>query len=81
MNFCGVYIRSSVSWGYDDKRPAAYNIFPAPAELPFPHLECQIMPGLASPHDCALFGRECTPENAVGVCMESSEGTCKILKG
>ena len=42
MNFCGVYIRPSVSWGYDDKRPAAYNIFPAPAELLFPHLECQI---------------------------------------
>jgi hypothetical protein len=28
--------------GYDDKRPAAYNILPAPAELPLRYLECQI---------------------------------------
>jgi hydrogenase expression/formation protein HypD len=37
-----------------------------------------IMSGLASPHDCRLFGQECTPENPVGACMVSSEGTCKI---
>jgi hydrogenase expression/formation protein HypD len=37
-----------------------------------------IMSGLASPADCRLFGRECTPERPVGACMVSSEGTCKI---
>jgi len=37
-----------------------------------------IMAGIASPHDCRLFGRECLPENPVGACMVSSEGTCKI---
>ncbi|MGE3276455.1 MAG: hydrogenase formation protein HypD [Vicinamibacterales bacterium] len=37
-----------------------------------------IMAGLATPHDCPLFGRECVPENPVGACMVSSEGTCKI---
>ena len=37
-----------------------------------------IMAGIASPHDCALFGKACTPDAPVGACMVSSEGTCKI---
>jgi hydrogenase expression/formation protein HypD len=37
-----------------------------------------IMAGLKSPHDCALFGRECVPDTPVGACMVSSEGTCRI---
>jgi hydrogenase expression/formation protein HypD len=37
-----------------------------------------IMAGIAAPSDCALFGKECTPEHPVGACMVSSEGTCKI---
>jgi hydrogenase expression/formation protein HypD len=37
-----------------------------------------IMSGIASPDDCTLFGRECVPDNPVGACMVSSEGTCKI---
>jgi len=37
-----------------------------------------IMLGLASPHDCALFGKACVPEAPVGACMVSSEGTCRI---
>ena len=37
-----------------------------------------IMSGLATPMDCALFGKQCDPENPVGACMVSSEGTCKI---
>jgi len=37
-----------------------------------------IMAGRANPTDCDMFGEECTPENPVGACMVSSEGTCKI---
>jgi hydrogenase expression/formation protein HypD len=37
-----------------------------------------IMMGLATPHDCALFGKACAPESPVGACMVSSEGTCRI---
>ena len=37
-----------------------------------------IMAGIASPRDCRLFGKECSPQNPVGACMVSSEGTCKI---
>ncbi|HVV82463.1 MAG TPA: hydrogenase formation protein HypD [Kofleriaceae bacterium] len=43
--------------------------------------QCQcgdIMAGIASPHDCRLFGKECTPDTPVGACMVSAEGTCKI---
>jgi hydrogenase expression/formation protein HypD len=43
--------------------------------------QCQcgdIMAGIASPHDCALYGRECTPDAPVGACMVSAEGTCRI---
>jgi len=50
----------------------------APAAL-VAQCECgDIMAGIASPHDCSLFGRECTPDNPVGACMVSAEGTCKI---
>jgi hydrogenase expression/formation protein HypD len=37
-----------------------------------------IMSGIASPSDCVLFGKECVPDSAVGACMVSSEGTCRI---
>jgi hydrogenase expression/formation protein HypD len=37
-----------------------------------------IMAGIKSPTDCALFGKECVPHAPVGACMVSSEGTCKI---
>ncbi len=36
----------------------------------------EILCGRKSPSDCSLFGTTCTPENPVGPCMVSSEGTC-----
>ena len=35
-----------------------------------------ILLGKAAPADCALFGGACTPSDAVGPCMVSSEGAC-----
>jgi hydrogenase expression/formation protein HypD len=35
-----------------------------------------VLKGIKIPSDCALFGRACTPENPVGACMVSSEGSC-----
>jgi len=35
-----------------------------------------ILTGAKTPDRCGLFGRECTPEDPVGPCMVSSEGTC-----
>jgi hydrogenase expression/formation protein HypD len=37
-----------------------------------------IMSGLKTPAGCALFGAECVPDNPIGACMVSSEGTCRI---
>ena len=36
----------------------------------------EVLQGLKRPSDCALFDRKCTPEDPVGPCMVSSEGTC-----
>lgn len=36
----------------------------------------EVMRGVSRPVDCALFGTACTPENPVGACMVSSEGSC-----
>ena len=38
----------------------------------------ELLRGLASPHDCLLFGQACTPETPVGPCMVSIEGSCNI---
>jgi hydrogenase expression/formation protein HypD len=37
-----------------------------------------IMAGIKSPTDCALYGKQCVPDAPVGACMVSSEGTCRI---
>jgi hydrogenase expression/formation protein HypD len=35
-----------------------------------------VLRGAIAPAACPLFGRACTPENPVGPCMVSSEGSC-----
>ena len=35
-----------------------------------------VLRGITEPEDCPLFGSYCTPENPVGPCMVSSEGSC-----
>ena len=36
----------------------------------------EVLRGLISPLDCPLFGKKCTPQDPVGACMVSSEGSC-----
>ena len=36
----------------------------------------QVLQGLARPTDCKLFAKVCTPEEPVGACMVSGEGSC-----
>jgi len=50
-----------------------------------PHISepegCQcgfVMRGIKTPLDCHLYGKICTPENPVGACMVSAEGSCSI---
>jgi len=48
-------------------------------EAPVEHKGClcgEILKGKVRPHDCPLFKTVCTPEDPVGACMVSSEGTC-----
>ena len=43
------------------------------------HKQCEcgaILRGVKRPTDCKLFGTVCTPENPMGSCMVSSEGSC-----
>ncbi|MDF2566759.1 MAG: hydrogenase expression/formation protein HypD [Oscillospiraceae bacterium] len=35
-----------------------------------------VITGKISPHECALFGKACTPQNPQGACMVSEEGSC-----
>lgn len=69
----GLAIRDSYA-SYDAERKL-------PAELPIPreHAGCacgDILKGKISPFDCPLFATSCTPEDPIGACMVSSEGTC-----
>jgi hydrogenase expression/formation protein HypD len=50
----------------------------APAGLAQQCICGDIMAGINSPAGCALYGKQCTPENPVGACMVSTEGTCRI---
>jgi hydrogenase expression/formation protein HypD len=38
----------------------------------------KVLRGLNKPNDCKLFKTACTPDNPVGACMVSDEGTCSI---
>ena len=47
-----------------------------PADDP-PGCRCaEVLLGELRPRECSLFGQLCTPEDPVGPCMVSSEGTC-----
>ena len=65
-------------------RPA-YARFDAERKFAIPDLRvadpqaCQcgeVLKGALKPHDCQLFGAECTPETPMGALMVSSEGAC-----
>jgi len=52
---------------------------PVDVEEPKEHAGClcgEILKGKVAPKQCPLFRKACTPENPVGACMVSSEGTC-----
>ncbi len=52
---------------------------PVQVEEPMEHTGClcgEILKGKVTPKQCPLFRTLCTPEDPVGACMVSSEGTC-----
>jgi len=38
----------------------------------------ELLRGLATPEECILFGKKCTPDTPIGPCMVSREGSCNI---
>lgn len=36
----------------------------------------EILRGVKFPYECKLYGKACTPENPIGPCMVSTEGSC-----
>jgi len=61
---------------------AYYNaVVRLPVTLPEPKeikgCQCgEVLRGVTLPFECKLFGKGCTPENPIGPCMVSSEGSC-----
>ncbi|MHC9539028.1 MAG: hydrogenase formation protein HypD [Vulcanimicrobiota bacterium] len=52
---------------------------PVQIDEPFENPGCRcgdILRGVSTPWDCPLYWKVCTPENPVGACMVSTEGTC-----
>lgn len=46
-------------------------------DIPIKGCACgEVLTGKISPHDCALFGKGCTPLRPIGPCMVSQEGAC-----
>ena len=54
----------------------AFDISVPPSKEPEGCLCGEVLRGVKQPTDCAFFGKLCTPDNPVGPCMVSSEGTC-----
>jgi hydrogenase expression/formation protein HypD len=54
----------------------AFDIKTEPAVEPKGCLCGEVLRGVKTPLDCRLFHKVCTPENPVGPCMVSSEGSC-----
>jgi hydrogenase expression/formation protein HypD len=53
--------------------------FAVPYEKVADHKACacgEILRGLKKPVDCKIFGTGCTPDNPIGSCMVSPEGSC-----
>lgn len=53
-----------------------FDIDPGPTREPEGCICGAVLRGVSTPVDCPLFGKVCTPENPVGACMVSSEGSC-----
>ena len=46
-------------------------------DMPIKGCACgEVLAGRITPHDCALFGKGCTPLRPIGPCMVSQEGAC-----
>ncbi len=59
---------------YDSRK--RFGLTEIPSETPLGCRCGEILIGKAMPEECLLFGGACIPENPVGPCMVSAEGSC-----
>jgi hydrogenase expression/formation protein HypD len=63
----------------DFRRFAAEDVFDVQVPPAQDHPGCgcgEVLRGIKTPPDCALFRKVCTPDRPIGPCMVSTEGTC-----
>jgi hydrogenase expression/formation protein HypD len=75
----GVIPRSGLTLKDEFSRYDAVNKFGLTAPIVADPGECrcgEVLRGIITPTECPLFARACSPEEPVGACMVSSEGTC-----
>ena len=75
----GVIPGSGLALREEYRRFDAEKMLPVEVEPTKEHPGCscgEILKGKMAPQECVLFGKFCTPENPVGACMVSSEGSC-----
>ncbi len=59
---------------FDAQRKFGVAVVDSSREIP---CRCgDVLKGIITPRECPLFGETCTPEDPVGPCMVSTEGTC-----
>jgi hydrogenase expression/formation protein HypD len=73
----GLGLRPSFQ-AYDAMRKFGLEPIPEPAESDTGCICPRVMLGLAEPEECPGFAAACRPENPLGPCMVSEEGTCRI---
>jgi len=64
------------SWLAESDAEKVFQIPPAEDREPPGCLCSRVIAGMSTPPQCALFGTRCTPDDPVGPCMVSSEGSC-----
>jgi hydrogenase expression/formation protein HypD len=75
----GVIPKSGLDLRQEFKKMDAAQVFDIPYEDKEDPPGClcgEVLQGIHRPPDCTLFGTRCTPEEPVGPCMVSSEGSC-----
>jgi hydrogenase expression/formation protein HypD len=75
----GVIPESGLKLREDFRRFDAFIQFDVSVDEPMEPKGCgcgQVLIGAITPHQCPLFRSVCTPEEPVGPCMVSTEGTC-----
>lgn len=64
---------------FDATKRFDIEIEPQKFEMP-PGCKCgEVLRGIMRPEECPLYAKQCTPENPIGPCMVSTEGTCSVV--